>query len=174
MMQNDHITNNLLLYHGPINIDLVSFMSNYLKHNIKLHGIVLGRMYKVFIELIQNVSYYSARQQSKDRSFGSGIGLFRVDEYNTHYTIATGNLILKEHGPVLMKNISEINNMDEEALRELKRKTRSQASIRDIGAHIGLIQTGLITGNDLTLTIESYDDQHSFFTISAQVNKRLK
>ena len=165
MTKNDHLSNNLILYHGPINIDLVSFMSNYLKQNIKLHGIVLGRMYKVFIELIQNVSYYSAHQQDNERSFGSGIGWFRVDELDAHYTIATGNLILKEHGPVLKKNIIEINKMDEEALRSLKRKTRSQASIRDIGAHIGLIQTGLITGNDLKLTIEPFDNQHSFFTI---------
>lgn len=173
MTKNDHFTNNLLWYHGPINIDLVSFMSNYLKHNVKTHGIVLGRMYKVFIELTQNVSYYSARQQIEERSFGSGIGWFKVDEYTSYYTISTGNLILKEHGPVLKKNTSEINKMDEKSLRNLKRKTRSQASIRDIGAHIGLIQTGIITGNDLTFTIEPYDDQHAFFTISAQVNKRL-
>jgi hypothetical protein len=173
MTNKDHLTNNLLWYHGPINIDLVSFMSNYLKHNINTHGIVLGRIYKVFIELIQNVSYYSARQQSESRSFGSGIGWFRVDEYDKYFIISTGNLILSEHGTVLKKNAREINIMDEEALRNLKRKTRSQASVRDIGAHIGLIQTGLITGNDLKLTIEPYDDQHSFFTISAQVNKRL-
>jgi hypothetical protein len=148
-------------------------MSNYLKNNIYTHGIVLGKIYKVFIELIQNVSYYSARQQSESRSFGSGIGWFKVDEFDKYYTISTGNLILKEHGTILKKNTEEINLMDEESLRNLKRKTRSQASVRDIGAHIGLIQTGLITGNELALTIEPYDDRYSFFTITAQVNKRL-
>lgn len=173
MANNNHLTNNLLWYHGPINIDLVSFMSNYLKNNIHTHGIVLGRLYKVFIELIQNVSYYSARQQNESKSFGSGVGWIKVDEFDKHYTISTGNLILKEHASVLEKNASEINMMDEEALRNLKRKTRTQASVRDIGAHIGLIQTGLITGNDLELSIEPYDDKHAFFIISAQVNKRL-
>lgn len=173
MANNEHLINNLIWYHGPINIDLVSFMSKYLKQIIQTHGIVLGRIYKVFIELIQNVSYYSARQQSESRSFGSGIGWFKVDEFDKYFVISTGNLILKEHEMVLKKNASEINLMDEESLRNLKRKTRSQASIRDIGAHIGLIQTGLITGNDLKLSIEPYDDQHLFCTISAQVNKRL-
>ena len=172
MMNNNHLNNNLVWYHGPINIDLVSFMSNYLKQHIQAHGIVLGKIYKVFIELIQNVSYYSAKQQSDSRSFGSGVGWFKVDEFDRYFTISTGNLILKEHGSILSKNINEINLMDEEDLRNLKRKTRSQASIRDIGAHIGLIQTGLITGNDLELTIEPYDELHSFFIISTQVNKR--
>lgn len=172
MATNNELTNNLMWYHGPINIDLVSFMSSYLKNNIQTHGIVLGRIYKVFIELIQNVSYYSAKQQSESRSFGSGIGWFRVDELDKYYSISTGNLILKEHASILKKNTSEINKMDEEALRNLKRKTRSQASVRDIGAHIGLIQTGLITGNDLKFNIEPYDNDHAFFTISAKVNKR--
>jgi hypothetical protein len=70
-----------------------------------------------------------------------------------------------------MKNSTEINSLGEEELRELKRKTRSQASQRDIGAHIGLIQTGLITRNALELSIEHIDEKFSFFTITAKVNK---
>ena len=61
--------------------------------------------------------------------------------------------------------------LDEESLRELKRKTRSQASMRDIGAHIGLIQTGIITGNTLDLEINPIDETYSYFIITAKVNK---
>ena len=167
----ENLQNNIICYHGPINIDLVSFISNYLKQHIKANSVVIGRIYKVLIELMQNVSYYSADQFSNLRSFGSGIGWFKVDENVSHFTISTGNRILTEHGPVLKKNSSEINSLNEEELRELKRKTRSQASVRDIGAHIGLIQTGIITGNELTLMIEPVDDQYSFFTITAKVDK---
>ncbi|MBN1949644.1 MAG: SiaB family protein kinase [Bacteroidales bacterium] len=162
---------NLISYHGPINIDLVSFISNYLKQYIKADNSVIGRIYKVLIELIQNVSYYSADQYSNLRSFGSGIGWFRIDAQNECFTITTGNKILKEHGPILLKNSEEINALDEEALRDLKRKTRSQANIRDIGAHIGLIQTGLITGNNLEIKVEPIDNEFSFLIISASVNK---
>ncbi len=172
MIGTEKAKNNLLSYHGPINIDLVSFMSNYIKTHLEAPGHVVSRIYKVLIELMQNVSYYSARQFSNLRSFGSGIGMFSIDEEAEFFRISTGNMILKEHGPVLVKNVHEINKLSEEDLRELKRKTRSQASIRDIGAHIGLIQTGLITGNRIELHIDSFDEEHSFFTISAKVNKR--
>lgn len=172
MITKDNVKDNLLSYHGPINIDLVSFMSNYIKNHIEASSHVVSKIYKVLIELMQNVSYYSANQFSSLRSFGSGIGMFRIDEGDDHFKICTGNVILKEHGPILMKNISEINELTEENLRKLKRRTRSQASIRDIGAHIGLIQTGLITGNKIELSINTYDEKHAFFTICAKVNKR--
>ncbi|MBN2522597.1 MAG: SiaB family protein kinase [Bacteroidales bacterium] len=172
MIHVQHPEENIICYHGPINIDLVSFASNYIKKHIVADASVVGKIYKVFIELTQNVSYYSAKQYSKLRAFGSGIGWFRVDEKKDHFAITTGNVILKEHGPILKKNCAEINSLGESKLRELKRVTRSQAGIRDIGAHIGLIQMGLITGNPLNLNIESQNENHSFFTITAKVNKR--
>ena len=169
MSMND-LSKNILCYHGPIDIDLVSFFSNYLKQNIKANSIVISRIYRVLIELMQNISYYSVDQYYSDRTFGSGIGWFRLDEAEHAFTITSGNRILKEHGPILERNCKEINSLSEESLRELKRKTRRQANIRDIGAHIGLIQAGLLTGNTLELKIQPIDTKYSFFTISARVN----
>jgi Family of unknown function (DUF6272) len=163
--------NNIICFHGTINIDLISFTSNYMKQQINTNNIVIGKIYKVFIELTQNVSYYSADQNDSSRTFGSGKGWFKVDEEIDSYIITTGNKILKEHGSVLIKNSHEINSLNEDDLRELKRKTRSQAGIKDIGAHIGLIQTGLITSNQIRVNIEPIDNNYSLFTISAKVNK---
>jgi hypothetical protein len=171
MFSKDQFVNTIICYQGPINIDLVSFISNYLKQHIHANAVVVSRIYKVLIELLQNVSYYSIDQFNNNRPFGTGIGWFRVDEDDKWFTISTGNRIYKEHGPTLEKNSNEINSLKEEDLRELKRKTRSQANQRDIGAHIGLIQAGLLTGNTLDLSIEPVDDKLSFFTIKAKVNK---
>jgi hypothetical protein len=172
MFTNDSFKTNILCYHGIVNIDLISFLSNYAKQHINAGTMVMGKIYKVFIELTQNVSYYSAEQFSDKRSFGSGIGWFRIDETPEHFSISTGNRIFKTHGNVLLNNGKEINQLDEESLRKLKRKTRSLAGKMDIGAHIGLIQTGLITGNKIEIGIEPIDEVHSFFTITAKVNKR--
>ncbi|MBP1669930.1 MAG: hypothetical protein H6Q21_2296, partial [Bacteroidetes bacterium] len=66
----------------------------------------------------------------------------------------------------------EINGLHEEELRELKRKTRAQAMVRDVGAHIGLIQTSLTSGCKLDFSIEPMNKVHSFFTISTIVYKQ--
>jgi hypothetical protein len=171
MFELNEFKNNIICYHGTINIDLISFASNYMKQQINTNNNVISKIYKVFIELTQNVSYYSADQHDARRTFGSGKGWFKIDECDEYFIISTGNKILKEHGNVLVKNSSEINSMNEENLRELKRKTRSQAGIRDIGAHIGLIQTGLITSNTISVNVKELDNIYSYFTISAKVNK---
>jgi hypothetical protein len=168
MFQPDQFNNNIICYHGTINIDLVSFISNFMKQQINTNSLVINKIYKVFIELAQNVSYYSAEQFDSSRTFGSGIGWFRVDEDSESYKISTGNRILKEHAPLLLKNSKEINSLPEEDLRELKRKTRSLANIKDIGAHIGLIQTGIITGNQIFVNIEPIDEVFNNFLFGKQ------
>ncbi|MBN1598184.1 MAG: SiaB family protein kinase [Bacteroidales bacterium] len=172
MFTEENLKNNVIFYYGPINIDMVSFMSNYIKQHVNASVAVLNKIYKVFIELTQNVSYYSANQYSDKRSFGSGVGWFKIDNFDDFFLIMTGNLIYKEHRPILQRNGEEINSLEEEELRDLKRKTRGLAAIKDIGAHIGLIQTGLITGNPLELSFSQGDSNHLIFTITAKVNKR--
>jgi hypothetical protein len=171
MLTTGQLNNNIIFYHGTINIDLISFTSNFMKQQINTNSTVLSKIYKVFIELTQNVSYYSADQHDDRRTFGSGKGWFKIDDEPDSFIISTGNKIFKQHGDILIKNSSEINLMNENDLRELKRKTRSQAAIRDIGAHIGLIQTGLITSNPINVTIDPIDNIYSHFSISAKVNK---
>lgn len=176
MIVNTPDPNNLILYHGPISLNLTSFVGNYMKTIIDADPKVISRIFKVFVELVQNVSNYSAKVNDKlqdKHEKNNGIGWFTIDEFDKVYKISTGNLIQKEHGPILLQNCDEINKLDEVELRNLKRETRKQASVRDIGAHIGLIHTGLITNNPLEIDVSPVNDTHSFFRITAQVNKEI-
>lgn len=162
---------NLLFYNGPISIEMISFMANHVRDLLDEDDIASKKLFKVFIELAQNVSYYSAKVVKGGNKTGSskGIGYVSVDLIESGYCVTTGNLIHVSHGPILEKNCDEINKLDEVELRELKRKTRIQAAVRDVGAHIGLIHTGLISGSKLKTLIEPIDDKHSFFTISISI-----
>lgn len=174
MFENRTYMKNVLSYHGPINIDLVSFMANYMKEVVVADQAVTKRLFKVFIELAQNVSLYSAQSKKGWKTpdeINRGIGWLQIDENEQDFTVATGNLIRSEHGQVLQRNCEEINMLEEAELRELKRKTRNQAGIRDIGAHIGLIHTGLISGNPLDIEISPVDDKFSFFRITVRIDK---
>ncbi|MBP1669835.1 MAG: hypothetical protein H6Q21_2201, partial [Bacteroidetes bacterium] len=55
-----HQQNCLLTYQGPITVNLVSFLGNYIKSFIDYDNKVLVKLFKIYIELTQNVSYYSA------------------------------------------------------------------------------------------------------------------
>lgn len=166
-MKIDKNSNNLLFYNGPISIEMVSFMANHIRDLLVDNERISKKIFKVFIELTQNVSYYSANLIKGSEKYGAsrGIGYVSVDPVENGYTVTTGNLIQVTHGPILEKNCGEINKLDEVELRELKRKTRTQAAVRDVGAHIGLIHTGLISGSKLNVEIEPVDDNFSYFTI---------
>lgn len=161
----------VLSFHGPLTISLLSFAGNYLKLIINTDQVLVSRLYKTFIELTQNVSYYSAEVKEIDKGIKSGIGWFLLNEYSKHFIFTTGNLIKKEDGYKLKRNCDEINSLNEEELRKLKRKTRGEAKIRDIGAHIGLIQTGLLSGHPLDFKISEVNSKHSYFTISVRLDK---
>lgn len=171
MFENKTYQSNLLAYHGPIGIDLISTLGDYIKDGILKDCNQRTKIHKIFVELVQNVSYYSAKSDKILKNSRAGVGWVSIDDYRDSYLISTGNLILKEHGEILDRNCKEINSLNKQQLRILKRKTRGQANIRDIGAHIGLIQTGLLSDNPLKIEIDSIDNRYSFFKLMVEINK---
>jgi len=172
VIKEEYQQNCLLTYQGPITVNLVSFLGNYIKSFINYDTKVLVKLFKIYIELTQNVSYYSAETKEVKNGVNCGVGWFTLQEYDDSYRITTGNRILKTDAPKLIQYCNEINVLKEDELRELKRKTRAQAMVRDVGAHIGLIQTSLTSGNKLDFSIEPINRSQSFFIISTQVIKQ--
>ena len=174
MFTSNTYPNNLLAFHGPINLDLVSTLANYLKKIVKAEMSVQQKVFRIFIELTQNVSFYSASTFDMDDMRKIGKGWLTVDEDSNYYLIKTGNVIISEHVDILKQNCIEINKLNIDELRELKRKTRKKACIKDIGAHIGLIHTGILSGNEIDIVTKEIDNKYSFFTIQAKIDKHLK
>lgn len=171
IIKEEYQQNCLLTYQGPITVNLVSFLGNYIKSFINYDNKVLVRLFKIYIELTQNVSYYSAETMEVKNGVNCGVGWFTLQEFDETFRITTGNRIRKADAEKLTSYCSEINDLDEENLRDLKRKTRAQAMVRDVGAHIGLIQTSLTSGSKLDFSIDALSKIHSFFTISTNILK---
>ena len=164
--------NGVLSFMGPINIHVRVFFGNYLKVILQDDYQTINRIYKTFIELTQNVDYYSAEfQHSNDEQAKTGIGSFILKEYKDYFNFTTGNLIYAQHGDKLKKYCDEINDSDNAVLREIKRETRKLADIHEAGAHIGLLHVGVITGNLFKYDIRKIDDTFSYFTLTVQIDK---
>lgn len=164
----------LLIYQGVFTVNLISILGNQIRLLPDHDTLLLQRIFKIFIELSQNVSYYSAETVEIKKGIFCGIGWVSIQEFNDYYRITTGNPIKPEHGPKLEQYCTEINSLDEEALRTLKRKTRAQAMIRDTNAQIGLIQTGLNSGNKLDFEVSVVNEPLKFFRISATTSKEIE
>jgi len=172
MNLNTSDTNLLLAYKGPFLIDILSNLGNYIRQMYGSDSQIGNKLYKVFFELTQNVAKYSAEKKPFNNSVYSGIGSLSLEDNDEALILKTSNLIRSIDGPVLQRYCDEINNMNRNQLRDYRSEKRKQIiDIRDTGAHIGIVQIGLLSLNILDLDIKSINETYSLFTICAIINK---
>jgi len=163
--------NALLLFQGPVTVNLISYLGNYFQSFLPQDGKMLQRIFRVFVELTQNVSFYSNDIQEGKNGSCCGSGWFSVQDMEDQYQLSTGNLIKTSDGPKLEAYCSEINSLTGEELRKLKRDIRSNAMMRDVSAQVGLIQIGILSSNPITFQITKIDRVNSYFVVSAKISK---
>jgi hypothetical protein len=161
----------LLLYQGTLTVNLISILSNHIRLLLNHDFKALQKIFKIFIELCQNVSYYSADTFEVNTGIFCGSGWVSVQDLEASYHISTGNIIKPGDADTLIRYCQEINSLSEEELRKLKREIRSEALAKETGAHIGLIQTSIISGNHLEFHIDAKDAAKPVFILTAVINK---
>jgi len=163
--------NPVLMYHGTFTVNLISILGNHLRILLESDTRVIQRVFKIFIELAQNVCYYAADTSAIKNGTECGKGWVSVQDMGSFYLITTGNVLKPGDGEKLTQYCLEINGLEPEALKALKRDIRSQGMVRETGAHIGLIQISLLSGSKLFHTILDDPRSGNSFIISARVNK---
>jgi hypothetical protein len=163
--------NALLLYKGAFTVNLISTLGNQIKLLPEIDFRVVQKLFRIFMELTQNVSYYSAESVHIKSGVSCGSGWVSLQNMEDYFQITTGNRINKEHSEKLIRYCTEINSFNETELKTLKRDIRSQALERDTGAQIGLIQTSIISGHKLDYKILPDLSDKEFFIISTRTSK---
>jgi hypothetical protein len=170
MIHKEYQEDSLLMFKGALTVNLISILGNHLRLLFNYDSKTFQKVFKIFIELTQNVYSYSAEKADLGAGIYGGAGWVSVQESNSSFRITTGNKIKPEDAPKLVQYCTEINSLNDEQLRKLKRDTRSQAMVRDTGAHIGLIQTSIVSANKLDFRITEENNHHAFI-LTATIQK---
>ncbi|MBN2482335.1 MAG: SiaB family protein kinase [Bacteroidales bacterium] len=173
-IEHEYQDNALILFQGPVTVNLISYMGNYIQSFLDHKAKFLQQVFRIFVELTQNVSYYSADTQKSRNVIDCGKGWFSLQDLTGYYKLTTGNLIKSDDGPKLTVYCNEINSLPHEELRKLKREVQSKALMQDVSARVGMIQISLASQNKLDFRIEEVNKTHSFFILSAYLNKSQK
>jgi hypothetical protein len=171
IIKKEYQDKSLLLFQGTLTVNLISILSNHIRLLLNQDFKALQKIFKIFIELCQNVSYYSAESFEVNTGVYCGSGWVSVQDLDDCYHVSTGNVIKPGDADTLTQYCQEINSLPEEDLRKLKREIRSEALARETGAHIGLIQTSIISGNHLEFQIDKQDETKPVFILTAIINK---
>ena len=163
--------NSLLIYKGAFTVNLISILGNQIRLLPEIDFRIVQKLFRIFMELTQNVSYYSAEMVNVKSGVSCGSGWVTIQNFDDYLRVTTGNLIKPEHGPKLISYCNQINSYDNTQLRKLKRDIRSEALERDTGAQVGLIQTSIVSGNKLDFKIITHLAENDFFVISTKTSK---
>jgi hypothetical protein len=174
IISKEYQENSLLIYKGAFTVNLISILGNQIRLLPEIDFKTVQKLFKIFMELTQNVSYYSAEVVDVKSGTSCGSGWVSIQNFEDSIRISTGNFIKPEHRPKLVSYCQEINSLSDLQLRTLKRDIRSQAMERDTGAQIGLIQTSITSGSKLDFEVLPVDGKEDmFFIISTKTSKEL-
>ncbi len=159
-------------YKGPIDDKILQAMGVYIEELLIEHPTAARRVFRVFVELAQNISFYSAERNIFNREKKDvGVGSLFVEELENSYKFVTANLVKNEDIDSITDKVELINSLSREELREYKREQRRLPFGKKGGANIGLIQISLTSQNPLDLEIKPVDNDHSFFSIGVKIDK---
>ena len=162
----------LLSYKGPFDDNILSVIGSYLKVIINKNPLVSKKLFRIFIEIAQNISYYSAEKNSLQGKKNAGVGTIIIGEFEDHYSVVTGNAVELRIVEQLINKCDVINSLDRESLRKYKREQRNLPQGEKGGANIGLIQVALTSANPLDIEITPIDDKSAFFSLCVKIAKR--
>lgn len=158
-------------YKGPFDKHVLSVIGNYIKIIIAKSSTVSKKIFKIFIELAQNIAFYSDEFSKLDKEVGVGILVIR--ESDEKFFLHSGNKVKSEDVFPILDKCEVINSLDREGLRAYKREQRNLPRGIKGGAHIGLIQVALTSANPLDIKVTPINDEYSFFSVTVVVDKNV-
>jgi hypothetical protein len=158
-------------YTGPFDGQVLSVIAKNIEYSLSENPRVNKKMFKIFIELAQNISFYSNEQQKSSDGSVAGIGTLTIQEFEDYFTFATGNITDKQKIQPVIEKCDAINSLDREALRDYKRIQRKQAPSEKGGGNIGLIQVALTAENPLEYRLIPIDENLAFYIVAVKINK---
>jgi hypothetical protein len=163
--------NVIVSYKGPFDRNALNLIGNYIRGIISMNPQASKKVFKVFIELAQNISQYSAEKNIIGDFMGAGVGSLVIVDFEEYLQLVTGNLIKNENISPVIDKCELINTLDKEGLRKLKRELLMQNDFDRTGADIGLVQLAITSDNPLDIEINPINKDCSFFTIRVKINK---
>ena len=170
-MYTDNNISTIISYNGPFDAQVLSIIAENIEYSLSNNPRVSKKIFKIFIELAQNISYYSAEKLANDEGNYFGVGILMLRELDDHYSFSTGNIIEARQVLTVLQKCETINILDREKLRQYKRKLRNMPSGVPGGGNIGLVQVALTADYPLEYDVINLDAEKSFYILNVRVNK---
>ena len=163
--------NILISYTGPFDNQILAVIAKNIEMVLSGNPKVSKKIFKIFFELAQNISFYSAEFTEQPGIGPTGEGTLVIQDTPEGYLFITGNMVNRASADNLEAKIKKINKLDRLKLREFKRAERGRPRSEQGGANIGLIQVALTSENKLRSRFIPVNENTSFYILGALIAK---
>jgi hypothetical protein len=108
----------------------------------------------------------------KAGSLISRSAIFMISRDDNHYSVMTGNPILKDKVAQLSKNLEELNSLDKDGLKEMYKAIIKNTTISEKGgAGLGFIDMARKSGEKLEFQFPEMDTYYAFFCVKVNISR---
>jgi len=161
-------------YHGPVDLPVIELLLKKLKKTKEftaLNKTTGKRTYALFVECLENIYKHSALISSIDNKMLSHVS---VRKENDKVIIKARNPISIKAKDNLVRRLDQINQSDEAALRsKYGYRINSDSRQENNGAGLGFIYMASKSGNRISYSFDSINDDYLYFEIQISINKYI-
>ncbi|MBO4772903.1 MAG: SiaB family protein kinase [Bacteroidales bacterium] len=165
------VDNIAISYTGIFDTEILSVLAKEIEGTLSPDDKVNKKVFKIFIELAQNIAFYSLEREANAEGTDTGVGTMVIRNYDDHYVFSTGNKTTMENIIPVMEKCDNINSMSRDKLREYRRLQRNMPAGEKGGGNIGLIQVALTASNPLEYSLIKCPDGTYFYIVSVRIDK---
>jgi len=168
--------NIVLDFQGVMSQDLLVGMAEMIKNKFTQKfgkTIIVKKMFSVFVELAQNIAYYSTERVELEKDKEKiGAGIIVVTQQNDHYTITSGNKIENQNAQKVSEKCEYLNKLNEEELKAVYKETlRAPRPEGKKGGGVGLMDILRKSKSKIEYMITPIDDKESFLVLSVKIKE---
>lgn len=137
---------------------------------------VIGRVFPIFVEQMQNVVSHSADRIITQSSTGDGVeelsfGMVVVGKQHEKFYVRCGNYVESHRTEALAARLKDLQRMNKEQLKTMYKEERRKAKVegRAKGAGLGFIDMARKASEPLEFSITPVDKERSFFSMTTVV-----
>lgn len=162
-----------LAYEGEINHQIMKAFTSLAESDmekIEENSSVQRKVFHVMVECLQNIGKYGFVKEHEKDEYGRGI--FMVQRGEDSYNVITGNLIAKDNVNDLRNKLTEINELDKDGLKKLKKQTLKTGKLSEKGgAGLGLIDIAKKTGEKLDFHFLPINEITFFYILKISIKR---
>jgi hypothetical protein len=160
----------VLYYKGPFDEEILARFTHYIRKEFQSDFKLTNQVLSVFMELAQNIARYSEEHNFYAGEETPGVGTIVIIKADHRISLVAGNAVRTEVVNELSSKCREINELNHDELRALRREVRNKPREEDqAGGNIGLIQVALKSNSPLRIEHKPIDEHLSFYLLSVDI-----